>query len=127
MKGLFSQVFRFTTGLTNSVDENKNFFKYNLEQNYPNPFNPKTFIKYQLAAPGFVTISIYNMLGMEIAKLVNEEKSAGSYVVEYDAKHLSSGIYFYRLSVVSTAHRDLVLKDGQTDSFVETKKMILMK
>ena len=111
-EGLFSQVFRFTTGSTNSVDENKNLFNYNLEQNYPNPFNPKTFIKYQLAEPGFVTISIYNMLGMEIAKLVNEEKSAGSYAVEYDAKHLSSGIYFYRL---------------QTESFVETKKMTLMK
>ncbi len=111
-EGLFSQVFRFTTGSTNSVDENKNLFNYNLEQNYPNPFNPKTLIKYQLAEPGFVTISIYNMLGMEIAKLVNEEKSAGSYAVEYDAKHLSSGIYFYRL---------------QTESFVETKKMTLMK
>jgi cyclophilin family peptidyl-prolyl cis-trans isomerase len=111
-EGLFSQVFRFWTGSSSSVDENKNLFTYNLEQNYPNPFNPVTVIKYQLAKPGFVTISIYNILGMEIAKLVNEEKSAGSYEVEYDATHLSSGIYFYRL---------------QTDSFVETKKMVLIK
>ena len=111
-EGLFSQVFRFTTGSSSSVNENENLYIYNLEQNFPNPFNPITHIKYQLAKPGFVTISIYNMLGMEIAKLVNEEKSAGSYEVEYDATHLSSGIYFYRL---------------QTDSFVETKKMVLMK
>jgi hypothetical protein len=111
-EGLFSQVFRFTTGSTNFVNEDKNLFTYYLEQNYPNPFNPKTAIKYQLAETGFVTISIYNMLGMEIAKLVNEEKSAGSYEVDYDATHLSSGIYFYRL---------------ETNSFVETKKMVFMK
>jgi cyclophilin family peptidyl-prolyl cis-trans isomerase len=136
-EGLFSQVFRFTTGLTNSVDEDKNLFTYNLEQNYPNPFNPVTVIKYQLAEPGFVTMSVYNMLGIEIAKLVNEEKSAGSYEVEFsaiggsasdgDSYNLASGIYFYRLSVVPTASRDLDLKDGQTDSFVETKKMILLR
>lgn len=111
-EGLFSQVFSFTTGSTNSLDENKNLFRYYLEQNYPNPFNPITVIKYQLAKPGFVTISIYNMLGMEIAKLVNEEKSAGSYEAKYDAAHLPSGVYFYRL---------------QAGSFMETKKMILMK
>jgi len=111
-EGLFSQVFRFTTGSSSSVNENDNFYIYNLEQNFPNPFNPITHIKYQLAKPDFVTIYIYNILGMEIAKLVNEEKSAGSYEVEYDATHLSSGIYFYRL---------------QADSFIETKKMVLMK
>ncbi len=84
-EGLFSQVFRFTTGSANSVNENDNLFTYNLEQNFPNPFNPITHIKYQLAKPGFVTIYIYNMLGMEIAKLVNEEKPAGSYEIEFDA------------------------------------------
>ncbi|MCW8803831.1 MAG: peptidylprolyl isomerase, partial [Ignavibacteriaceae bacterium] len=111
-EGLFSQVFRFTTGSTSSVNDNDNIYTYNLEQNYPNPFNPVTVIKYQLAKPGFVTISIYNILGMEIAKLVKEEKSAGSYEVEYGATHLPSGIYFYRL---------------QAGPFVETKKMVLMK
>jgi hypothetical protein len=111
-EGLFSQVFRFTTGSTNSVDENKNLFTYNLGQNYPNPFNPITVIKYQLAKPGFVTISIYNMLGMQIAKLVNEEKSAGSYDVSFEANGLSSGVYFYKL---------------QSETYVETKKMVLMK
>lgn len=83
-----------------------------MEQNYPNPFNSTTDIKYQLAKPGFVTITIYNMLGMEIAKLVNEEKSAGIYSLKYDATHLPSGIYFYRL---------------ETGSFIETKKMILLR
>ena len=111
-EGLFSQVFRFTTGSTSSVNENDNLYTYNLEQNYPNPFNPVTVIKYQLAKPGFATISIYNMLGVEITKLVNEEKSAGSYEVEYGAAHLPSGIYFYRL---------------QAGSFVDTKKMVFMK
>ncbi len=111
-EGLFSKVFNFTTGSSSSVNENENLYTYNLEQNYPNPFNPTTVIKYQLANPGFVTISVYNMLGMEIAKLVNEEKSAGEYEVEFDASNLSSGIYFYRL---------------QAGSFVETKKMLLLK
>lgn len=111
-EGLFSQVFRFTTGSTNSVEEDKNLFTYNLEQNYPNPFNPITVIKYHLAEPGYVTISIYNLLGMEIAKLVNEEKSAGDYTITFNASSLSSGTYFYKL---------------QAGSFVETKKMLLIK
>lgn len=111
-EGLFSQVFRFTTGSTNSVDEDKNLFTYNLDQNYPNPFNPITVIKYHLAEPGYVTISIYNLLGMEIAKLVNEEKSAGDYTITFNASSLSSGTYFYKI---------------QAGSFVETKKMLLMK
>jgi hypothetical protein len=110
-EGLFSQVFSFTTGSTNSVNENENLFIYNLEQNYPNPFNPTTDIKYQLAKPGFVTITVYNMLGMEIAKLVNEDKSAGIHSLKYDAAHLPSGIYFYRL---------------ESGSYVKTKKMILL-
>ena len=74
-EGLFSQVFRFTTGSSSSVNENDNLYKYNLEQNFPNPFNPKTNIKYQLAKPGIVTIYIYNLLGMEIAKLYDSEEN----------------------------------------------------
>ncbi len=111
-EGIFSEVFRFTTGSTSSVNENVDFYAYNLEQNYPNPFNPTTFINYQLAKPGFVTITIYNMLGIEIAKLVNEKKPAGSYEIEFDGTDLTSGIYLYRI---------------QTGNFIETKKMVLMK
>jgi cyclophilin family peptidyl-prolyl cis-trans isomerase len=121
-EGMFSQVFRFTTGSASSVNESNNLYTYNLEQNYPNPFNPTTLINYQLEKPGFVTISIYNMLGMEIARLVNEEKSAGSYEIEFSAiggsvtsgnvLNLPSGVYFYRI---------------QSGEFIETKKMVLMK
>ncbi len=111
-EGMFSEVFRFTTGSASSVNEHVDFYAYKLEQNYPNPFNPTTFINYQLATPGFVKITIYNMLGMEIAKLVNEEKPAGEYEIDFNSNGLTSGIYFYRL---------------QAGSFVEAKKMVLMK
>jgi len=83
-----------------------------LAQNYPNPFNPATIISYQLPIEGLVTLKIYDMLGNEVATLVNEIKTAGEYQVEFNASALSSGIYFYRL---------------QAGSFVETKRMMLMK
>jgi len=83
-----------------------------LSQNYPNPFNPTSKIDYALPNESFVTLSIYNILGDEIAVLVNEKKPAGSYSLEFDATNLPSGVYFYRL---------------QADSFVDTKKMTLVK
>ena len=83
-----------------------------LKQNYPNPFNPSTTIKYQIPENGFVSLKVYDVLGNEITTLVNEEKLAGSYEVEFNAEGLTSGIYFYKL---------------QFNSFTETKKMILMK
>jgi photosystem II stability/assembly factor-like uncharacterized protein len=86
--------------------------EFSLEQNYPNPFNPTTTIKYQIPELSFVTIKVYDVLGNDIATLFNEEKSFGSYEVEFYATTLPSGIYFYRL---------------QAGSFVETKKMVLMK
>ena len=92
---------------------------YSLEQNYPNPFNPSTVISYQLPVSGNVTLKVYDVLGNEVATLVNEEKQAGSYEVEFNAvshsggvRNLSSGVYFCQL------------KAGQ---FVETKKMVLLK
>jgi len=85
---------------------------YSLNQNYPNPFNPVTTIKYQIPELSFVTLKVYDVLGNEIATLVNDEKPAGSYEVEFDGTELTSGVYFYRLLA---------------GSFVETKKMILMK
>ena len=87
-------------------------FQFMLEQNYPNPFNPSSTIKYSIPASEFVTIKVYDVLGNEIATLVNEEKSAGNYELVFNATELSSGIYFYKL---------------QSGSFVETKKMILIK
>lgn len=85
---------------------------FNLEQNYPNPFNPVTTIQYTLGKPQFVTLKIYDSLGSEVIRLVNEEKSPGKYAVKWDASGLSSGIYFYRLTV---------------GTFTETKKMLLLR
>jgi len=91
--------------------------KFSLEQNYPNPFNPNTSIQYAIGSKQFVTLKIYDVLGKEIATLVNEEKPAGSYEVQFNVAQdsspaISSGIYFYQL------------KAGE---FAETKKMILLK
>ena len=85
---------------------------YSLNQNYPNPFNPSTTISYSIPAASFVTIKVYDALGNEVVRLVNEEKPEGSYEIMFDAANLPSGIYFYRL---------------QAGLFVETKKMVLMK
>jgi hypothetical protein len=85
---------------------------YSLEQNYPNPFNPVTTITYSIKVAGMASLKIYDVLGNEVITLVNEEKSAGSYKIEFDASYLASGIYFY------------TLKAGD---FVSTKKMILLK
>ena len=85
---------------------------YDLEQNYPNPFNPTTTIKFQIPKDGSVTLKIYDILGAEVATLVNEEKIAGRYEVNFDASRLASGVYIYRLSV---------------NDFVNVKKMVLLK
>lgn len=95
--------------------------EFSLGQNYPNPFNPSTVITYQLPVSSHIILKVYDILGREVAELVNEEKSAGTYSVEFNANDISSvqngierssGIYFYRL---------------QAGNFVKTKKMILMR
>lgn len=83
-----------------------------LYENYPNPFNPSTMVKYDLPEAGAVQIKVYDILGTEVAELVNEIKPAGYHEVEFNAGNLTSGIYFYRI---------------QSGDFVDTKKMILMK
>ena len=96
-----------------SVDDDVNGTKdFNLSQNYPNPFNPSTKISWQSPVSSLQTLKIYDVLGNEVATLVNEFRNAGSYEVDFDASKLSSGVYFYKL---------------QAGDFVQTKKMILMK
>ncbi|MCX6168802.1 MAG: T9SS type A sorting domain-containing protein [Ignavibacteriales bacterium] len=86
--------------------------KIELYQNYPNPFNPSTTIIYSLPHSGFVSIRVYDLVGREIALLVNENKSAGNYSVHFDGSKLSSGVYYYRI---------------QAGEFSTVKKMLLMK
>ena len=117
-----------------SVTENNIISTYELNQNYPNPFNPTTTIKYSVPSSSvmlnsfqhqntetpkqvrgdnaIVSLTVYDILGKEIATLVNEKKSSGNYEVKFDGSELTSGIYFYKLSV---------------GNFIQTKKMILMK
>jgi hypothetical protein len=86
--------------------------KYFLRQNYPNPFNPSTIIQYQVPSVGIVTLKIFDILGRQVATLVNGQKQPGKYDVQWNASNNSSGLYFYRI---------------QTGKFVETKKMVLLK
>ncbi len=91
----------------------KNFpTQFSLSQNFPNPFNPSTTIEYGIPVKGNVSLKIFNLLGKEIATLVNEEKNAGTHSVKFDAANLPSGIYFSQLRV---------------GNFTETRKMILLK
>ena len=85
---------------------------FGLEQNYPNPFNPSTMIGYQLPVSSNVSLKVYDVLGREVATLVNEFKEVGSYEVEFKALNLSSGVYIYKL---------------QADNIIETRKMTLMR
>jgi hypothetical protein len=103
-------------------DKNNLPTEFVLEQNYPNPFNPRTSIQYAVSSRQFVSLEVYDVLGNEIATLVNEEKPAGSYKVEFEAESFSSGIYFYKLSVSASQSQN-----GQAGKMVETKKMILLR
>ena len=85
---------------------------YNLYQNYPNPFNPTTTIRYSVIQPDIVQIKIYDILGREVKTLINELKQAGTYEFQFDASGLASGIYLYKI---------------ESGSFIQTKKMILLK
>jgi hypothetical protein len=86
--------------------------EYSLSQNYPNPFNPTTTINYSIKTTGLSTLKVYDMLGVEVASLVNENQEAGNYSVTFNASELPSGIYFYTLT---------------SENFMATKKLILLK
>ena len=108
------QVFKKADGLTSVEEEVEIPTEYRLEQNYPNPFNPSTVIKYSLPTSEHVSLTLFDVLGNEIALLVNETKNAGvyNYQLSTDQFNLSSGVYFYRIKV---------------GSFISTKKLILLK
>ena len=97
----------------NSANDKQNIpLTFEVYQNFPNPFNPATKIKYSIASHALVKLKVYDILGKEITTLVNEEKPAGIYEVNFEGSQFASGIYIYRL---------------QAGNFIETKKMILLR
>ena len=86
--------------------------RYKLQQNYPNPFNPNTQIRFDVWASGMTCLKVFDMLGREVATVVNEDLKPGSYKVTFDAGNLASGTYFYKIT---------------SGSFVDTKKMLLLR
>lgn len=102
-----------TDSILVSVQEGNELPKaYSLSQNYPNPFNPSTAIGFQLPVAGFVTLKVYNLLGQDVATVLNEERKAGRYTIEFHPNNLATGVYLYRL---------------QAGTFNETKKMLFLK
>jgi hypothetical protein len=115
--GEINDLYNQVTSIENRVNTLPEEFV--LLQNYPNPFNPATTIKYQISKLSFITLKVYDVLGNEVATLVNEERPAGEYEIEFNShsglsgiKELSSGIYFYQLKTIN---------------FIQTKKMLLLK
>ena len=107
-----NEFFQFDFVFTGEEEHNFHLNKFALEQNYPNPFNPSTTIDYQIPAKSFVSLKVYDLLGNEVAVLVNGEMESGLHHVSFNGENFSSGIYFYQLSV---------------NEFVQHKKMLLIK
>jgi aminopeptidase N len=104
-------ILKNTTTVT-EVDDFNAPLQFRLEQNYPNPFNPSTSIEYSIPQSGQVTLKVYDVLGNEVATLVNGQNDSGNHKVEFNASNLNSGVYFYKI---------------ESGNFIETKKMILLK
>jgi TctA family transporter len=86
--------------------------EYSLQQNYPNPFNPSTTIRYSLPQSGQVKLIVYDVLGRQVATLIDEKQNAGVFAITFNAARLTSGVYFYRLNI---------------GTFTQTKKMLMLK
>jgi len=115
VSGNWENVFRMLFGYEWTTDVepiNTAASEYRLMNSYPNPFNPSTSIQYAIGSSQFVQLKVYEVLGNEIATIINEEQPAGSYEVHFNAANLPSGVYFYKLSA---------------GNFFETKKMILLR
>lgn len=110
---IISSAFHFFNSVVSVKSDNLNIVStFSLDQNYPNPFNPSTTINYSIPEQSHVELMVYDILGSEVTELVNKTQPSGNYEVKYDASNLGSGIYLYRF---------------QAGSFIESKKMILVK
>jgi hypothetical protein len=111
-------VLKSGTTVNGIAEENQTPKKFALYQNYPNPFNPSTRISFDLPSKSFVTVKIYNSIGQLVLTPVNEDRVAGSHVIEINANNLPSGIYFYEINAQDK---------NSGKGFVDTKKMALVK
>jgi hypothetical protein len=109
LKAAIDGLVKFTAGITDASNNPK---AYALSQNYPNPFNPTTAIQYQIPIASYVNLKVNDMLGREVAVLVNGYQLAGNYTITFDAKNLPSGVYFYRINA---------------GNYSAIKKLVLMK
>jgi Secretion system C-terminal sorting domain len=108
----FGDVVNFSEVATGIAEFNALPTEFTLHQNYPNPFNPTTTIRYQLPKASMVTLKIYDVMGREVTTLVNEQKAAGYYEVQWNARNYSSGVYFYTI---------------RTGEYSKTLKLLLVK
>ncbi len=126
--------FHYRTTSTSAGENESVPVTFGLEQNYPNPFNPTTKIDFRLSAPGFTTLKVFDVLGKEVASMVNENLAAGSHFRTLDASRLASGVYLYRLSVRTLDESPHGLVESQRPSgqshggtFIETRRMLLIR
>ena len=110
--GYNKMTFYYSNPTTAVIDITSDILDFRLSQNYPNPFNPSTIINYSLPHSGLVQLKVYDLLGREVATLVNKEQTKGNYKINFNASNLTSGIYFYKL---------------QSGDFSEMKKLILLR
>jgi len=118
--GPYSDAWKAVLMITSADEMNVIPGEYSLGQNYPNPFNPSTAIRYGLPVRSFVTLAVYNMLGQQVATLIEGDREAGYHEVKFEAKNLASGVYLYRLQ----AKRQDGSRGGD---FIQTRRLLLVR